>query len=478
MLSISVVRPHDRNKWAILIGIGNYNSLEPLPFSVANVNAIESRMASRFGVRPDQIKKFENPSQVTIEQELPGILNRIGSRDELFVYVATRGFVEKTGAYLATKTFSIDEIDSTGLPLDWLIDELDNCSASKKVLFLDCPAETLSEDSGPASATELVQILQENKRGGYPKYTHILANAQPGDNASGAVPGNTEHGDQTAFGVALCEAFCGKADRERDTSVQITELTNYVTKRAASLATSAEGKQSPYLFTPDDRPPRISDTDKAAIIAMLKEFSNSKLDHMQLIKTGGSLSKKTNGEPEPLLATGIILIKSFKMNEALDILEQVRLKNRDALLAHQGVIWLHLYKRQYDQAGIKLQQMLRQIAVPEEDEVYGPHVLEKFQWAGSVRELVGGSSSWNQRVPENSVLAQCDKFVAAHGSEAVKLYQAGRAPIRQKIDRFASALKADPSSEIELVRKRIKSYEIPIATPESIREIRESLELD
>ena len=478
LLSISVTRPHDRNKWAILIGIDQYNSLEPLPGSVANINVMESRLTNRFGVRPDHVKKFENPTQVTIQQELPSILNRIGSRGELFVYVATRGFADKDqGAYLATKTFSIDEIDTTGLPLDWLIDELDRCPSTKKVLFLDCPAESKSAESGPATATELVQILQENKRGGYPKYTHILANAQSGDKTAVAVEGGTEHGDQTVFGLALCEAFSGKADRERDTTVQITELTNYVTNRSAKLAVSAQGKQSAHLFTPDDRPPRISDADKADIITMLKEFSNSKLDHMKLVETGGALSKRT-GEPEPLLATGIILIKSFKMNEALEILEQVRLKNRDELLAHQGVIWLHLYKRQYDQAGIKLQQMLRQIAVPEDDEVYGPHVLEKFQWAGAVRELVGGSSSWNQRVPEASVLTECDKFVAAHGSEAIKLYQAGRAPIRQKISAFAAALKADPGSAVELTRKRIKSYGIQIATPESIREIRESLELD
>ena len=166
------------------------------------------------------------------------------------------------------------------------------------------------------------------------------------------------------------------------------------------------------------------------------------------------------------------------MNQALEILEEVRLQNQDCLLAHQSVVWLHLCKRQYDQAGIKLQQMLRRIVVPENGEAHDPIVLKKFKWAGSVRELVGGSSNWNQRVPEESVLTQCDTIVAEHGNKAIKMYQAGRAPVLQKINKFAAELEADPGSEAMNNRKRVKSYEILIATPESIREIREALEFD
>ncbi len=478
LLSLNALRPKDRTKWAILIGIDRFNSLDALNASVANIDVIESRLTNRFGVRAEQIKKLNNPTQVTIEQQIPGVLDRISSRDSLFVYVVTRGFIEKQkGAYLATKGFSIDEIESSGLPLDWLIDALDGCKASKKVLFLECPAETNGGESGPATATEMVKLLQDTKRGGYPKYTHVLANAQPGDKTGGVV--SSESGDEgTAFGAAISEAFAGKADRERDASVQITELTNYVTKRAAAIAGSVQAKQTPYLFVPDDRPPRILPDDQQAIVTLLTEFGNSKVDHEALVSDGELLERRTNGQPEPMLATGIILIKAFKMNEAMEILEQVRLKNRDCLLAHQGVIWLHLYKRHYDQAGIKLQQMLSQIIVPEDGEAHDPTVLKKFQWAGAVRELVGGSSQWNQRVPDDSVIAQCDKIVASHGSKAIELYKAGRVPIRQKINQFTATLKENPSSDVELVRKRVKSYDIQIATPESIQEIRAALELD
>ena len=479
LLSLNAMRPTDRNKWAILIGIDQFDSLGPLPGAVANLGVLESSLTKRFGVRTDQVKKFENPTRLTIQQELPNILSRIGDRGELFVYIATQSFVEKEkGAYLATKKFSPEEIETSGLPLDWLIDEIDACSCSKKVLFLDCPATTSLGESGPATATEMVRLLQDTRRGGYPKYTHVLANAQPGDGAVAPVKGKSGDLEQTVFGAAICEAFSGSADRERDLQVQITELTNYVTKRTSKLANSVQGKQTPFLFTPDDRPPRILPDDKQAIIELLTEFAEKEIDPMILIETGRRLKERTNGQPEPMLATGIILIKSFKMNQALVVLEKVRLENQDCLLAHQSVVWLHLYKRQYDLAGTKLQQMLGRIDVPEDGEAHDPVVLKKFEWAGSVRELVGGSSDWNQRVPEESVLTQCDSIVASHGSKAIEMYRAGRAPVLQKIKKFASILEADPGSETMNVRKRVKSYEIQIATPESIREIREALEFD
>ena len=479
LLSLNAVRQDNKNKWAILIGIDQFASLEPLPGSAASLDALESSLTQRFGVRPDQVKKFENPTQVIVQQELPSILSRIGDRGELFVYFNTRGFVEKEkGAYLATKQFSLDEIETSGLPLDWLIDEIDACSCSKKILFLDCPAKTNGGESGPATATEMVRLLQETRRGGYPKYTHVLANAQPGDET--VTPGNvkTQKAEQTAFGTAIYEAFSGKADRERDSQVQITELTNYITKRTAKLAGLAQGKQSPVLFTPDDRPPRILPDDKEAIINLLTEFTKKEIDPIILIETGRQLKERTNGQPEPLLATGIILIKSFKMNQALEILEQVRLQNQECLLAHQAVIWLHLNKRRYDLAGAKLNQMLQQVVVPEAGEAHDPTDLKKFKWAGAVRELVGGSSDWNHRVPEESDLTQCDMIVAKHGSKAIEMYQAGRSPVLQKINKFAAEVKADPSSDATVVRKRVKSYEIQIATPETIREIREGLEFD
>ena len=58
------------------------------------------------------------------------------------------------------------------------------------------------------------------------------------------------------------------------------------------------------------------------------------------------------------------------------------------------------------------------------------------------------------------------------------MYQNGRAQSRVKLSQFEAELEANPGGGAELARKRIKSYEIPIATPESIREIREALELD
>lgn len=478
LLALTVQRPKDRTKWAILIGNQKFddNQVKPLKTPIANLSAIKDKMLSRFGVREEQVKVFEDESLVTLEQEIPDILGRLGARDQLFVYCATRGFVEKgKGAYLAAKDFLNDDIAGSGMKLDWLIDELDNCASEKKVLFLECPSDSASGDEGPASASEMVKLLQDTKAGGYPKYTYVLANAQPGDQTVDA----SDTSGRSGFGDSLTKAFAGEADRERDGRVEITELSGYVVDEVTSLANSKNQKQSPVLFTPDDRPPRLSQRNKEDIISLLTTFSQTRLDSKvaeQVINTGFQLSAECNEEPEPMLATGIILIKFFKMKDALEILEQVRLKHRDCLLAHQGVIFVHLYKKHYDEAGMKLREMLDQIPLLEEGQKHTETVKKKFAWAGSVRELIG-SAKWNKRLPDASVLEECDKLVARHGKEYETLYQEGRVPIRDQAKAFVAQIETGKNvDETKLKQARIRSYDILIATPGSIQEIREALD--
>ena len=138
------------------------------------------------------------------------------------------------------------------------------------------------------------------------------------------------------------------------------------------------------------------------------------------------------------------------MKEAMDILEEVRLRNRNRLLAHQGVIWLHMYKKKFGDGAQKLQEMLSTIKVPEADEEpLSPTVMKKFAWAGQIRELAGSSIAWKDdrvAIPEQSVLEACDKLVARHGANAIELYQSGRASIKAKVDGYNAALEEDPSS--------------------------------
>ncbi|MDG2468078.1 MAG: hypothetical protein P8M80_02255, partial [Pirellulaceae bacterium] len=214
-------------------------------------------------------------------------------------------------------------------------------------------------------------------------------------------------------------------------------------------------------------------------ITLLSTFSQPKIDSELVVNTGNQISSASAGQPEPMLAVGIILVKAFKMDEALEVFDQTRLQHPSRLLAHQGVTWIHLYKRRYDRATETLAEMLDQIPVPEEGEVYSPTVLKKFAWIGSVRELSGSSMEWvEDKIPDATVLARCDELVARHSKAAQAAYQSGRVPIREKINELTASLESDPSANADLLRNRVKTYNIPVATEESIQEIRDGLDLD
>ena len=473
ILSANIVRPLNRNRWAILIGNDKFDAADipAMGTSVANVAAIKEELITRFAVPESQVKTFENEARVRLEQELPQMIKRAANAGEIYVYVSTRGYVEEgKDAYLATRDFKSDAMGETGIKLDWLIDLLDSSGARKKMLLLDCATDEKAGDSIGTTACEMVQHVQSGRRGGYPKYTYVFANAREGQGSIDSA--NSEN--QSLFGEALAEAFSGMADKERDSKVEITELAKYVSE---NVSVRAGGKQSPMLFTPDDRPPRLSDRIQGEIVQLLSEFSNRNRNYTEVLSRGASISSAAGGEPEPIVAAGLICIKRGKMTDALPILEAMRLKHQDYLLGQQVVIWIHFYKRDYVDGAEKLAQMLDNIPVPEKDEVLSENVLEKLTWAGKLRELAGDSADWNDKeIPPRSVLSGCDTTVAALGTEAVKRYQAGRSEAKKRIQTYRDAVKTNPQSNEVLMRKRIGSYVDAIASPQTIQEIQDGLD--
>ena len=65
------------------------------------------------------------------------------------------------------------------------------------------------------------------------------------------------------FAWCLAEGYGGAADANRDTLVEPTELFAYLQK--VMPAAGAQDAQTPELFLPDDRPPRLSEAAKTSI---------------------------------------------------------------------------------------------------------------------------------------------------------------------------------------------------------------------
>ena len=474
VLSINATRPMNRNRWAILVANQDFDSasISPHSTSIADVESIKSQLVDRFGVPESQVSVYENEGRVRLESEIPNLLQRIGSDDSLYVYVATRGFNDKNrNAYLATRESLIDDIEETGVGLDWLIDQLDAVSTNQKLLVLDC-CEMADSETGIVSAAEMVDVVRQNKRGGYPRTTYVLASCGAGD----AMRTAPDSPDNSLFGKCWADAFSGRADLERDMNVEITELTTFVSDQMQSLANSKQTTQTPRLFLPDDTPPRLSDSARKSIIELLSRLDQKRLDPEEIRTAAHAADQLAGGQPEPMLACGLLLIKVGKINEALEILENIRLGNREFLVAHQAVIWIHFYKKHYKLGTSKLVDMLRQIRKPEkEDEVYSEDDLDRFEWAGRLRELAG-TANWTARTPDPADLEACDQIVASHGELPAERYSAGREHVKQVNLKFLEDIKIDPKSNSVLERQRVNSYVLPIARPDTIEVIRRGLD--
>lgn len=475
VLSISAMRPTNRNKWAILIANQDFDSssVTPLKTSLADVESIRNQMIGRFGVPENQLSVYENEGRARLESEIPNLLRRVGSDDLLYVYVATRGFNDKNrNAYLATREFSIDEMENTGVGLDWLIDQMDSISTKQKLLMLDCCPTGASDQQGSVSAAEMIEIVKQNKRGGYPRTTYVLTSCREGDQPIAAL----DCPDNGLFGKCLSDAFSGSADQERDMDVKITELTTFVADQVVSQAQTQNGSQNPQLFIPDDTPPRLSDEARKSIIELLSRLNQKGLDDAAIRSAAADAERLSGGQPEPMIACGLLLIKVGKITDALEILENIRLGNRGFFVADQAVIWIHFYKRHYKLGTSKLTELLQQIPKPEKkDETYSEDNLQRFEWAGRLRELAG-SVNWTARIPDPNDLKACDEIVESHGTLPSQRYEAGRKVARQIVARFVEEIKNDPKSSAVLERQRIGSYIPSIASPDTVAEIRRGLD--
>ena len=374
-------------------------------------------------------------------------------------------------AYLATKEFVESKMDETGLALDWLIDEIDASSASRKLLMLDCS----TDDSGKSvSGLSMVELIQSSKRGGFPKSTYILLSCGEGETGLES----SKEPEKSLFGLSLAEAFSGEADQQRDNDIEITEFTTYVTDQVEEMASSTGRSQHPKLILPDDTPPRLSEPARQATIALLSKLDQKGLKEPEIRAEAIEAKRLAGGQPDPMLACGILLIRVGKINEALEILESIRLSHSDFLVSHQAVIWIHFYKKHYKIGTAKIAELLTQIPKPEKaGESYSRENLDRLEWAGRLRGLAElGNWAPTPRLPDRQDLANCDRLAADHGEVANARYLAGRKAAEAVVKQFQSELATDPDSKAKLERERIDFYVEKIASPSTVTIIRSGLD--
>jgi serine/threonine-protein kinase len=466
--TLSAERPSNPKRWAILIANGNFAdpNIKPLAGSLPSGKAIRDQMVMRYAIPTNQAFLCDDFSTVRLKEEFPRWVKQVPKGAELYVYVTTRAFsIENQNVFLATQDANRKEIDESGIALNWIIDQLDGCATTEKVLMLDCTHPDSIKANGEVSSEKMIEIARSTHRGGYPKSVYVLGSTRKDQTG-------TESAGTSTFAASVAKGFRGAADQVGDNQLEITELADYVQKSFSGQA----GSQTPIFFLPDPSPPRISARSKADIVDFLGLFGERKIDMEKVEAQFAQTNRSAPGQPEPAMAYALMLMKDSKMDKASAVLDKVRLSHPAFLPAQKTAIWLNFYKVRYSDGINKLQSLLEQIPPPDEVENgYSERTLEVFEWAGRLREIAD-RADWTERVPAKAKIAAIDLSLKSFGDEPGKRFAAGREHVRNVIAGFDKDLEVDPESMSKLKKRRIRSYMNGIANEALIEEIVEGLD--
>ncbi len=473
---ITAIRPPSSDKWAILIANQNFDdkTIESKPNSILSAHKLRNSLTHRYGVPEEQALICEDFERVRLEHEIPNWLRGIPEGAELYVYVSTSVHNAKQ-VVLSTKDSKSSGIEQTGLQLDWLIDQLENCPTETKVLFLDCDSADPSSDSVDACPERMIAKLRSERRGGYPRSLYILGCPPDADSQNESMSLRA-----SIFATALAEGFSGAADQSRDNRIEITELAEFMALKMNSFTdsdTSSSGKTNlPMLILPDPSPPRISAEAKQALLGILSHYEDRKLNVKQIYDEAAAADALSDQQPDANLALGLVLLKHSKMSQALEVLDGVRLSHPDQLFSHRAAIWLHFHKNKYDVGFAKLNQLLERISSANEMESgYDEETLALFEWTGRLRQLAQ-SADWTTRLPSELDLRKYNASFQRFGEEAVRHESLGRRFVVDSIKEFERNAAAGKPGYESFRKDNIDVYVGKIANQDSLRQIQSGLD--
>lgn len=227
---------------ALLIGIENYEdkALTRLSFPIANVQLLRGQLIARYAFNPDRLEMLLDPSRADFEKKVQAVLGGVNRDTEVIVYFCGHIYRTPDDKYvIATREFEWDQRADTGLPFRWLMDELEKCPSTKKLLLLDsCHPGQGTDLSFQHSPKTVVKSLDPP-----PRTTSIIGNCD--DDERGHL---LDQGKHSLFAYELAQGFGGPADANRDLVITPSELFTYLSTTIKSARIPAGRTQTPVLI--------------------------------------------------------------------------------------------------------------------------------------------------------------------------------------------------------------------------------------
>ena len=444
----------DPRSWAIVIGQEKFDDaqLPPLPHVGVDSRRLRDELLNRYRVPSKQLLSIENGSRLQIQQGLAAMLPSIPAEAQLICYVASHAVVTKNeGAVIATAEFDRANASETGVSLKWLVKQLEECPSREKILLLDTchPVPDALASAQPSTAEQAESVKEKPTR---PVSTNVLVIASCDKGQRELV---AEDGSGGLFGRSLAKAFHGDGDANRDGRVAVNELLEFLPKTMA--AGGGAGKQSPVVFPPDNRPPRLTVEAKDAVRKMLGYLRANRFDQV-VTSDYQSNENLLPRDPDLALAYGLVLLRNNRTPWSRPLFEKVRLDHPKAVVAHQALAW-HSFVAGKPQEGIaELRQMIEALPDVEKNPAAAPYVRGMFTWAGALRQFAISASEPSLM---RSDVEELDQAVAARGDDAKELYRQGVEAVREavrKLDAERAEASPEKRSALGIDRRRVTFY--------------------
>jgi uncharacterized caspase-like protein len=228
--------------YAVIIGIGDYQSVRDLRFAVNDAQEFYNLL-----IDPDYGRVPENHIQLLLDQQATKqnieeaigtwLREQAGEEDTVFIYYAGHGETEGDVAYWVTHQADIHDLSTTALSNNVLSEMLDQIRAKRMITFLDsCYSAATVGRRGLVIPTEIP----------FEKFSgegRVIISASTGTQFSLELP---EYG-HGVFTYYLLEGLKGKADQNNDGVIDVDEIWNYVKYQVTETAKEAGNSQQPVF---------------------------------------------------------------------------------------------------------------------------------------------------------------------------------------------------------------------------------------
>jgi hypothetical protein len=224
----------------------------------------------------------------------------------------------------------------------------------------------------------------------------------------------------------LARGYAGAADKNRDNRLEPAELFGYLQEAMGEF----KGSQTPELFLPDNRPPRLSEEAKAAIRKLATDLRKTRVDLPEAENDYAVAVAAAGKEIEPRILYGLLLMKNKQRDPAQKQFDAIRSQHPELFLTLQSIAWVSFEKRAYQSGVDALAELVSKVPKPKKpSEAYPEPQQQVFLWAGQLREYVAMTLEKGGKSLADS-LSSLDVAVARQNADARRLYEEGRAKSR------------------------------------------------